>query len=241
VIGKAQYPILAKLFAKDRDTTGFVFRMLFALPEVDKIAQRDVDFTMPEEWTLLHQKSLNRLFKDLPVNEILEDPKRCIIDPAAKKLLDQWRREKTKTINRIDNSTEIKIKAGILGKVSEYALRFSAILHLSDKTFDPAYDGDFQTNFRRDEFISIATMERALLLADYFNESANEVYEMVQKALNAPPDVLATAFMMKRGKSFSEIGEMLYGTRNDKNKVKARRQVQRWIEEYPRAFGAYAK
>lgn len=241
VIGKAQYPILAKLFAKDRDTTGFVFRMLFALPEADKIAQRDSDFIMPEEWTSLHQKSLTRLFKDLPVNDILEDPKRCIVDPAAKKLHDQWRREKTKIINRIDNSTEINIKAGILGKISEYAFRFAAILHLSDKTFDPSYGGDFQTDFRRDEFISIATMERALLLADYFNESANEVYEMVQKALNAPPDVLATAFMMKRGKSFSEIGEMLYGAKNDKNKVKARRQVQRWIDEHPRVFGAISR
>jgi len=240
VIGKAQYPILPKMFAKDRDTTGFIFRMLFAVPDEDRISQRDSDFIMPIEWTELHDRTITRLYKDLQVFDTTEG-RSCTIEPSAKKLLDQWKREKTKVINQVDDSTEKNIKAGILGKVSEYAYRFAAILHLSDKTFDQDYGGDFHIAFKQEELITVNTMIRAIELADYFYESANEVYDLVQKSLSAPPEVLATAFMLKRGKSNSEIGEMLYGSKSDSHKVKARRQVERWIKEYPRVFGSYAK
>ncbi|MCW5910946.1 MAG: DUF3987 domain-containing protein [Cyclobacteriaceae bacterium] len=240
VIGKAQYPILNKLFTNDRDTTGFIFRMLFALPEEDSISQRDSDFVMPAEWTELHERSLTRLYKDLPVHDA-EGTRCCVIDPPAKKLLDLWRREKTQLINRLDDSTEQNIKAGILGKVSEYAYRFAALLHLADKTFDQDYSADFHIAFKQEELITANTMNRALQLAEYFYQSANEVYDLVQKSLNAPPEVLATAFMMKRNKSNAEIGEMLYSSKTDANKVKARRQIERWIREYPRVFGAYSK
>ena len=240
VIGKAQYAILSKLFAKDRDTTGFVFRMLFALPEIDKISQRDSAFEMPSEWIDLNHKSLTRLYKDLPVNDP-DDSKRCILDPAAKRLLDDWRKDKSTIINRIEDGAEQNIKAGILGKISEYTLRFAAILHLADKTYDSEYGTDFHIAFKQEEFVKLSVMNRAIELGEYFYETAVEVYELVQKSLNAPPDVLATAFMLKRGKSYSDIGEMLYGTKTDSHKVKASRQVQRWINEYPRVFGANSK
>lgn len=240
VIGKAQYPILTKLFAKDRDTTGFIFRMLFALPEEDRISQRESDFTMPTEWIDLYDRSITRLYKDIQIFDA-DDGRHCILDPPANKLLDQWRREKTRIINQVDDTNEKSIKSGILGKVSEYAYRFAAILHLADKTFDQDYGGDFHIAFKQQELISTATMARALALADYYYESANEVYDLVQKSLSAPPEVLATFFMMKRGKSNSEIGEVLYGSKNERNKTKARRQIARWIKEYPRVFGAYSK
>jgi len=120
VIGKAQYPILTKLFSKDRDTTGFIFRMLFALPEEDRISQRESDFNMPKEWTELHDRSITRLFKDLPVFDS-RDGRYCTIDPAAKKLLDQWRRVKTQLINQVDDSSEKNIKAGKLTDVDLFS------------------------------------------------------------------------------------------------------------------------
>lgn len=240
VIGKAQYPILTKLFAKDRDTTGFIFRMLFALPEEDRISQREIDLMLPKEWIDLHERSLTRLYKDIKVFDA-NDGMYCILDPPANKLLDQWRREKTRSINQVEDTNEKSIKSGILGKVSEYAYRFAAILHLADKTFDQDYESDFHIAFKQQELISTATMTRALALADYYYESANEVYDLVQKSLNAPPEVLATAFMVKRGKSNAEVGEMLYGSKTGTTKARARRQIERWIRDYPRVFGAYSK
>lgn len=241
VIGKAQYQILGRLFSKDRDTTGFIFRMLFAVPEIDKISQRDSSVEMPQEWMDLHDQSLSRLFKDLPVLKPDEDSKNCVLDPSALKLFDAWRKEKTHVINQIEDSHDQNIRAGIFGKITEYVYRFSAILHLSDKTFDPEYGGDFHTAFRSREVIPTKTLERALKLADYFYKSAEEVYELVQKSLNAPDNVLAVALLLRKGKSYTDLGELLYGTREAKNKVKARRQVQRWIREYPRVFGAIAR
>lgn len=240
VIGKAQYAIMARLFSKDRDTTGFVFRMLFAIPEVDKMSQRDSNISIPEEWIDLHNQSLIRLFKDLPVHNADDDSKHCVLEPGAKKVLDTWTSEKITVINKMEGNDQ-NIQAGILGKIKEYAFRFAAILHLADKSFDPLYGHDFHTSFKQKESISSETMIRALELADYFYKSACEAYELVQKSLNAPTDVLVTSFMLKRGKSYTDIGEMLYGSRESKHKTKAARQVKTWINEYPRVFGAYAK
>ncbi len=67
--------------------------MLFAMPEDDRISQRESDFIIPSEWLDLHKKSLTRLYCDLPVNEYA-NPKKCVIDPAGWKLLDHWRARK---------------------------------------------------------------------------------------------------------------------------------------------------
>ncbi len=235
VIGKSQYPLLQQLFAKNRDTSGFIFRVLFALPEEDKIAIRDMDYRLPEEWSSLHKKSITRLYKELPVNVVDRDSKTCSFSPGALKLWNTWRTAKSREINLVEDLVERDISSGILGKVSEYAMRFAAILHLVDKALEP------EVRFLKDEVIEFDTMSRAIRLANYFLKSAQEVYEMVQKSLIAPPEVMHAAFMFRNRKSYSDIGEMLYGKRSDSLKVKASRQIKRWIKEYPRVFGANAK
>lgn len=238
VLGKLQYALLARLFAKDRDTTGFAFRLLFALPEVDKIAQRESNFEMPSEWLELHSKSLCNLYTLLPVYDSTVDFKTCRLQPEAVSVHSEWRDKKIKAINQIADKTEMNCQSGIFGKISEYAYRFAAILHLADRAFDPTCRRE---SFRETEWISGETMMRSLELAEYFYESAREVYDMVQKDLVAPAEVLSTAYMLKRGKSAMDIGEMLYGARGSKYKVRAQRQIKKWIMEYPRIFGANTK
>lgn len=235
VIGKMQYALLPRLFAKDRDTTGFVFRILFALPEVDKIASRESNIEMPSEWLDLHNRSLVRLYKDLPVKDLQSDSRICRLLPDAINALSTWRTKKVNAINQIQNKTEMNCQSGIYGKILEYAYRFAAILHLADRALDSTYGSD---SFKQLEWISAETMMRSLELAEYFYKSAVEVYEIVQNDLVAPPAVLATAYMFKKGKSASDIGEMLYGGREPKHKVRAQRQIKAWITEYPRIFGA---
>lgn len=241
VIGKAQYSILARFFAKDRDTTGFIFRLLFAMPDVDKISQRETDFIMPKEWTELHARTLRKLYKDLPVDNADKDFKICRLNQAAKKLFDIWQVEKVTAINAMTSINDKNIQSGIFGKIKEYALRFAAILHVSDKCFDADLGGDFCVMFKGEETISGETMSKAIELADYFLQSAKEVYELVQNSTFAPPHVLQTAYLFKKKVPYSEIGEMLYGEKCDKNKVRARRQVMIWIKEYPRVFGSLAR
>lgn len=241
VIGGMQYRVLHKLFAKDRDTTGFVFRLLFALPELDKIAEPDLGFQMPSEVQGVHDLCLDRLYKSLPIIDASDDIRKCVLLPEATILYNKWTKDRILKINSIQELDDRDIHSGILGKIKEYAIRFAAILHLVDRALDPKFGNEFYTNFKIEEYINEGTMERALRLADYFYASAVEVFEIVQKSLNAPAEVLATAFMVKRGKSYAEIGEMLYGSKNNCNKVKASRAVKKWINDYPRVFGAIAK
>ena len=246
IIGGAQYSILHKFFAKDRDTTGFIFRLLFALPDTDKIAEPDTAFEMPAEWYNLHDLSLTRLYEGLPVDGQDSEPNLCVLMPEANKFYQQWVKEKIKTINAIKDKDEMDLHSGILGKIKEYALRFAAILHLADRALAPEYGNDFYTAFKATEYVHTEAITRALKLADYFFASAVEVYNRVQLTQTAPAEVLTCAYLMKSGRN-AEIPKALYGNLPDYEKraesyrVRAWRQRNKWIKEYPKVFNANAR
>ncbi len=237
VIGGTQYSQLSKMFAKDRDTTGFMFRLLFSLPEVNKIAEPDPSFEIPDEVQGVHNTCLDRLYSDLPVNRI-EDTRKCILHPEAIKLFSHWSKTKTKSIHSIEDLSEQEIRSGIYGKIKEYALRFSAILHITDNALSDKYDSDFHTPFKKEEIICAETMNRALRLADYFYYSAIEVYERVQTTLTAPPEVLIAARLLSRGKTKAEIAYVVYGSKEKQFQMKVNRNIKKWIKLYPRVFNA---
>jgi hypothetical protein len=245
VVGGAQYSVLTRMFGKDRDTTGFIFRLLFALTDVDKIAEPDPTFDMPRDLYDRHKISIERLYKNLPVDAFDDEPRLCQLTPQAVKQYQVWVKSKIKLINEIQDLEERDIHSGILGKIKEYTLRFSAILHLADKALstDNAFDGEFMqhTRFRHREEISSEVMQRALKLADYFFTSAVEVYYKVQTSMTAPSDVLIAATMMKMGKSFADIAEVYYNERSDKTKKSMERLIKKWIREYPKVFNAVAR
>lgn len=242
VIGGAQYSVLAKLFAKDRDTTGFIFRLLFALPDVDKIAEPDPSYEVPAEWAEKHRVTIERLYKNLPVDSFDDEPRRCLLTPDAVKLYQVWTKAKVKEINAMEDLDEKDIHSGILGKIKEYALRFSALLHLADKAMDPGFDGSaFNSSFKQTEYVTSDTVQRALKLADYFFQSASHIYERVSTTMTAPAEVLIAATMLKLGRSFREIGEAYYNENSDKAKKAMERKIKHWIREYPKVFNAVAK
>lgn len=241
VIGGAQYSVLPRMFSKDRDTTGFIFRLLFALPDSDKIAEPDPAFEIPDEWSNRHKDVIKRLYTDLPVHYADDLPKRCRLSADALKVYSAWTKSKIKTINALGDIDERDIHSGILGKIKEYSLRFAAILHLIDRALIPQYGHDFVTAFRNDEAITSETMERSLRLAEYFYTSASHIYYKVQTSMTAPAEVLIAATMMKMGKDAREMAEAYYGTSTDKDKLRMWRQVKKWIKEYPKVFNAVAK
>lgn len=241
VIGKSQWSLLPKLFAKDRDTTGFIFRLLFAVPDIDRFAVPDPFYQMPEELYQVHDKLVKRLYNDLQIEKATDDPNKCLIEPSATKLYHDWVTKIVKEINQVDELTLRDIHGGIFGKIKEYALRFAAILHLIDRANDPRYGSDFYTNYKVEEFIGVETMQRALSLANYFYASAKEVYEKVQKNLTAPTEVLIAANMLKRGATKADICEALFNTKEKSKQVKTSRLLAQWIKAYPKVFGSIAK
>jgi hypothetical protein len=238
VIGGIQLKLLDRIFKNDRDSTGFVARILFALASVNKIAEPDLSFEMPDEFQTEMDKALHRLFHDLPVHEPGVSRK-CILLPDAIKVYQSWSSNEVKQINALPDPNERETRASIFGKIKEYALRFSGILHLVDCAL--VENPGSESRFRHEEYITTDTILKSISLATYFYNSAVEVYQLVQKNLYAPIEVLEVALMLKRGVSKSEIGKALYGIQNDANRMKAARQIEKWVKQYPRVFSAYAK
>lgn len=235
VFGGAQPSIMHKLFKNDRDTTGFIYRLLFAVPETHQVADPNLAYDMPEEYERLHNKCLNSLYRGLPVDDESES-RTMILDHKAMNLYNQWAKKKKDEVNRTEDLLTKEKVSGIYGKMKEYAIRFAGLLHISDK----AYDG---RRFEMNEIIRAETMERALLAADYFYAAAKEVTERVNKTVLADADVIRIASYVKAGFSFQKIGDMEYPEISGDNarRMKATRHVKKLIKEYPKIFGAENK
>lgn len=236
VFGGAQPSVMWKLFRNDRGTTGFIFRLLFAVPDTHRIADPNIDFDMPEEWEKLHHKCINSLWRGLFVDDETES-RVMILDPKAMNVYKNWASNKLKEVNAETDLFMIEILSGIYGKIKEYAIRFAGLLHLSDK----AYDGK---SFQIEEIIREDTMQRAILAADYFFDAAKVVSEKVNTSVIASPEVIRIASYIKAGFSFTKIGEMEFGnekTTQSAKRNKATRLVRKYIQQYPKIFGAEVK
>jgi hypothetical protein len=235
VFGGAQPSIMWKLFKNDRDKTGFIFRLLFAVPDSHKIAEPNLLFDMPEEWETLHFKCINSLYNGLPMRDE-DDSSPMQIDPRAIRRYQDWASARTFLVNKMDDILKKEIHSGILGKIKEYCLRFAGILHISDK----AYDG---RQFLSTELIELPTMERAIKLAEYFYNAAANVSDRVNEAVIATPDVLRMATYIKAGWSYQRIGDTEYPKIRSEGarRMKATREIKKMIQDYPKIFGAEVK
>lgn len=242
VIGGAQPTILWKMFAKDRATTGFIYRLLFAIPKENMIADPDPHFDMPKEFSDVHEKSISLLLNALKIDEPNEPAWKCLLEKDAINAYDVWKSNHVKRINSIADAEEKETEASILGKVKEYTLRFAALLHLSDKALSA------QTTTKASEFafyqtehVTKRTVERAIRLSEYFFKSALKAYEMAEIATTAPQDVIVAAALLRSGKSITQMAAVIYGKSDSKHKTKMNRALKKWIKDYPRVFGANAR
>lgn len=231
VFGGAQPSVMWKLFKNDRATTGFIFRLLFAVPEETKIAEPSLLFDMPAEMEKLHSNSLRSLYNDLPMDDD-EESRPMYVDPKALNVYNDWSSSKIKEINCMKDILEKEIHAGIMGKVKEYCLRFSGILHLADKSYETM-------NYTRSELVSVETMERAIKLAEYFYDAAINISERVNEKVIASPDVIRFASYIKAGFSFQRIGDLEWPRDSEAaRRMKASRLVKKYIKEFPKVFNA---
>lgn len=235
VLGGIQPTITWKLFKNDRDTTGFIFRFLFAVPEEVRIAQPNSSFVMPKELRELHFNTIQQMARQLNVENEYQEPKKAILTKEASQLVEAWRSRRINLINRMDTVLEKDIHSGVLGKMSNYAKRFAGLLLVADLT----YGKDFYT----DAHITADHMQRALRLADYFYDSAILVYERVNESIVAPAEVLRWATYVRSGFSMQKIGDLEFPQNNSESgrRVKASRELKKMIKQYPRVFNAQAK
>lgn len=235
VFGGAQPSIMWKLFRNDRATTGFIFRLLFATPDEHKIAEPNLLYDMPAEYEALHDKCINSLYRGLPMFEGIES-RPMTIEPKALRMFEHWTSVKVREVYATEDLYMKEMLSGIVGKIKEYIIRFCGMLHMADL----AYDGK---EFGHRELIREETMERAIRIAQYFYTSAKQVCEKVNTNVIASPDVIRVAAFVKAGYTYQQIGDREYAEieNPDSRRIKASRLVKKYIQEYPRIFGAEVK
>lgn len=239
VCGGIQPKILYKMFMNDRDITGFVFRILFATPNVHRIAMGDRSYRIPKEYTDIHHKAIISLYKDLPVKNSYEDPKLCIMDKEANAEYEAWRNQRALAINALADMDDGEIQSGILGKLSDYAIRFAGILRMMDKAIEVTSTGN-DAKYYKEEKIDREVMKRALKLLDYYFQTAVDAYNLVAKKVTAPDEVMTFANMRKANKTFQEIAAEVWGDKENTKSGgnKARIKYQEYLKQYPKVFGA---
>lgn len=243
IIGGIQWDVLPLLFAKNRGSSGFAFRILFALAEHDDIALMDPFFAMPPEIEQPHTDSITRLYKDLPVYDHFTDAKKCICHRSATELYLKWRNNKSIDIKLKKEREEKQKLAGVFGKINEYILRFAALLKLADRACEDLMPEDEVYRFREHEVIDSETMERALKLADYFYNSALYAFESVDVKNN--PNILAlqVSAILKAGRPKTDVARFLYPdemndpARQEAARKRAARLIKRLSLDFPKYFG----
>jgi hypothetical protein len=235
VFGGIQPSVVWKLFQKDRATTGFIFRMLFARCE-PRIAQPDSTYSMPQEMHDIHAQCIKRMYQELPVNDAYAKPKDLILSHEATVLRDGWRKDRILKINRMTDPMEKEVHSGILGKIYDYAGRFCGLLAVADLSYDKR---PFPDSFTMDANL----MERALRLADYFYHSAWQTYCNANKTVVAPMEVLRFAGYVRANYSMQRIGDIEYPQtpKPDARRKRASRELKKMLNSYPKVFGAVEK
>ncbi|WP_299756732.1 YfjI family protein [uncultured Pontibacter sp.] len=163
VCGTIQNGILSDLAKDSRSQNGFIDRILFAMPQ-DLKKPYPNDLELPQEVTQRWYTYLSNLL-DLPLmtdDEGKPQPHVLKFTKQAKAVLNKWMRVNTDLINE----AEAESIAGFYTKLEVYLIRLSLILQmLSYTTGDSAR-----------EHIEAETVERAILLMEYFRQTGLNVH-----------------------------------------------------------------
>lgn len=247
IIGGTQYKVVHRFFAKDRDTSGFIFRLLFARPTADRIAEPNSLFQMPIELEWHHHESIKAMYTQLRVDDDEIEPSLVLVSSQASTIYNAWVKNKIRHINNMEDANDKDTRSSILGKIKEYILRFAGILALVDKTLDAQVKDDkLNPAYFPDEKIDSKQMERAIALGEYYFNEAVDIYSKVQTQMVAPKEVIVAAYLLRTGKgSMLQMAKIIYNNPKgitDKTLTKRmERDIKKWIYEYPKVFGAVGK
>jgi hypothetical protein len=235
LVGTTQPAMVKKIFAQDRDFTGFTYRMLFALDTENKTLVPDIDFEPNLDAYERYDQMVKKLYYELSVKLYgikAEDPKIVKCSRAAVMLLDKWKRlHKHKADNlKDDDAINRETYKGAFGKLGEYAIRFALILRCMDEA-TMSYG-----NVTNITSIDEAVMARALTATDYFMYSYLEVSKMADTR-RLPEEASLISSCLKRGMSYNKIAEHLgeiYGKGFTKTSIT--RKVMSYRNKYPKDF-----
>lgn len=168
VIGTIQKKILGELVKGERSSNGFIDRILFVMPE-SVLKSRWNDRETPEELEIQWQQIIDKLIaQDCPHDENNELQPQCLpFDEEAKQRLYGWQHENARQCDMETNDALV----GIYCKLEIYIIRFCLIIQLARWTCGEC---DKHT-------IDLESVNRAILLAEYFRATAVKVQTAVSQ------------------------------------------------------------
>ena len=168
VIGTIQKKILGELVKGERSSNGFIDRILFVMPE-SVLKSRWNDRETPEELEIQWQQIIDKLIaQDCPRDENNELQPQCLpFDEDAKQRLYGWQHENARQCDMETNDALV----GIYCKLEIYIIRFCLIIQLARWTCGEC---DKHT-------IDLESVNRAILLAEYFRTTAVKVQTAVSQ------------------------------------------------------------
>jgi hypothetical protein len=203
---------------------------------------------MPEDAELIYTESINKMYMRILVENAEDEPRLITVSKDANESYNLWVKKKISIINSMEDIHDKDIHSSILGKIKEYILRFAGILAISDKALDSEIkDGELNCYFAKNERADKFVMERAIKLGEYYFNEAVDIYNMVQKAIIAPKEVMDFYNLWKTGKyGLGKIYKMVHPIKarviSDKAIDKrGSRLLCKYLREYPKIFNSVAK
>jgi hypothetical protein len=173
IVGGTQPNLLYRFAKGDNLHNGFLQRILFCYPNNQKKANRSkkrIDSLLVDKY----DNWVNRVY-NIPFDKESEDPTILLkLSADADDRWGEWFNENTAEINSFDDKNNPIISC--LGKLEQYCLRFSLILEVIHQSNDV---------FPEIKEVSLDSMEKAILLTEYFKSMLYKVFEKLENPLES--------------------------------------------------------
>ena len=168
VIGAIQPDVLTETFAGNRQSNGFLYRILQARSDGNtKLLWNEKGFPPDLEayWEKVVRWTISVCDKEF---DVFETPSEYTFNADAAFRIRDWQNAQEEFLESAGTSAQIEA----FRKIQDYALKFALILH----TMEEADKGKTQTTE-----ISLETTEKAILLAEYFYRTASLSLEDIEE------------------------------------------------------------
>jgi hypothetical protein len=242
VVGGTQLKLINNFFAKNRDSSGFSARFLFAIDKANKVLVPKEGFFPNPAYKADFDEVIKNLYYQLNVDLIYKGldataPHEARLSREANRYHNQWWIRHAEIAESLadDDIIQRETYKAALGKLNEYAVRLATILKITYV----AADADYAPSLKDIKEVDIRYMEMGCRLADYFMASYFEAFAYGNRSA-LPLDAQLVLSMMKSGKSKKVISAAMqeYFPKGSWSVGSLHNKCLSWMRKYPKEFGS---
>jgi hypothetical protein len=219
-------PIFLKLFfQKNRYESGFSSRFLFALQPVYEIMEIDPFLEFPTDAYNIYRNMIHVMYETYRPGEHGAEPDVARFEKRGIEVFQIWSQKHLKAIRGEKDEMVKNAKAGIYGKMKQYVVRFACLLKAMYQSLD-------NPEFSKFQVIEMDYVRWACRLADYYIVANYTAYQMVNKNLIVPPEIIEFVGACKAHSwNISKVAEAY---NHDRKTIRAR--INSYSKIYPHLF-----